>query len=248
MTLPRTLLLGIVLTLTGCSTPPGKPKYEDRHLRPDQVLDFSTLYGQNCAACHGGGAKTPIAQAGKNGPAPPLNDKVFIDIVSDSVLRDVITRGRHGTLMPAFAISEGGLLTSEQVEVIVAGIRSTWGGKPNVNTPIPEYLEGKTKGDKERGKKLFAGACAGCHGTTGEGRPGVAGAINNFDFLSLISDQALRRLIITGRPDLKVKMPDYEETTNRDLKDFKPPLTGQDVSDLVALLASWRAQGPMASR
>src|SRR5262249_30279983 len=56
---------------------------------------------------------------------------------------------------------------------------------------------------------------------------------------ALISDQALRRIIITGRADLH--MPGYSPDAGRP-KDFTP-LTGTDVNDLVALLAYWRGRG-----
>ena len=65
------------------------------------------------------------------------------------------------------------------------------------------------------------------------------GAINDPDFLALISDQALRRYVITGRPDLG--MPDYADPTGRP-EGFQP-LSGQDVTNVVALLASWRQGG-----
>ena len=65
--------------------------------------------------------------------------------------------------------------------------------------------------------QVFARACASCHGEQGQGgiydgdRRKPAGAINVPEFLALLSDQALRRLIITGRPDLG--MPDCSDGT-----------------------------------
>ena len=59
--------------------------------------------------------------------------------------------------------------------------------------------------------------------------------MNDSAFLTLMSDQALRRIVITGRPDLG--MPDYR---HQDPKPESKPLTSQDISDLVALLVSWR--------
>jgi mono/diheme cytochrome c family protein len=85
------------------------------------------------------------------------------------------------------------------------------------------------------GEKVFAAACADCHGVHGEGTE-AGGAINDPAFLALMSDQVLRRYIITGRLDLG--MPNFAESTGRD-KDFTL-LTSQQVTDLVALLASWR--------
>jgi mono/diheme cytochrome c family protein len=87
-----------------------------------------------------------------------------------------------------------------------------------------------------RGKEIFARACAKCHGSQGQGEDRGAGAINDPSFLALVSDQALRRLIITGRPDLG--MPSFNDKAGRqaDLK----PLKSDEIDDLVALLASWR--------
>lgn len=66
----------------------------------------------------------------------------------------------------------------------------------------------------------------------------MAGAIASPEFLQLISDQALRRIIITGRPDLG--MPSH---SNQDRDADFESLSSRDVSDLVALLAEWRRRG-----
>ena len=93
------------------------------------------------------------------------------------------------------------------------------------------------------GARVFARACAECHGPQGQGekngRPLEGGAINNPAFLALISDQALRRIIITGRPDLG--MPAYDGTGGRP-PDFRA-LSSAEIADLVALLKSWRQRG-----
>jgi cytochrome c oxidase cbb3-type subunit 3/ubiquinol-cytochrome c reductase cytochrome c subunit len=90
---------------------------------------------------------------------------------------------------------------------------------------------------------MFARACAGCHGPQGQGgdRDGRSiGAINEPAFLALISDKALRRTVITGRPDLG--MPAYDGTAGRPA-DFRR-LTSAQIDDLVTLLVSWRQGRP----
>jgi mono/diheme cytochrome c family protein len=224
----------LLALLAGCDLA-GKPNPDDRAIPGNQVRSFAVLYKDNCAGCHGAD--------GKLGPAPPLNDKIFLDGVPNDVLLEVITDGRMGTPMPAFAHEQGGMLTAEQVKVLAEGIKPHWGGTAEPRPGLPSYLTPKgAKGNREAGVKLFATACAGCHGERGQGgtndeRP--AGAINDPAFLSLISDQALRRLIITGRPDLG--MPHYSSPLGRP-PSFQP-LTSQDISDLVALLAYWRQGG-----
>jgi len=203
------------------------------------------LFQRNCAGCHGAD--------GKLGPAPPLNNKLFLALVPDAELARVIASGRGATLMPAFAEAEGGSLTAEQVKLLADGIKPRWGPVEPAPHGAPPYLlaagePGRAEsGDREHGVKVFGRACASCHGDRGQGgRHGGAadgktvGAINDRDFLALTSDQALRRHVIAGRPDLG--MPDYADPTGRP-EGFQP-LSAQDVADLTALLAYWRHGGP----
>src|SRR5579875_713667 len=97
----------LFLFLAGCDWP-GKPKDTDRPIPADQIEDFSTLYSTHCAGCHG--------TDGQGGPAPPHNDPLFLAIVPDEVLHQVITEGRTGTPMTAFAKDRGGPLTKKQID------------------------------------------------------------------------------------------------------------------------------------
>jgi mono/diheme cytochrome c family protein len=182
------------------------------------------------------------------GPAPPLNDKLFLALIPQTELQRVIAEGRPGTLMPAFATAKGGPLTAEQVTVVVEGIKSRWGPVEPAPRGAPPYLpaaaspESAGAGSTEEGLEVFTMACASCHGDNGEGGKygsKAVGAVNDPDFLALISDQALRRCVITGRPDLG--MQNYADPTGR--PSGFTPLTDQDVNNLVALLASWRQRG-----
>ena len=58
-------------------------------------MEFGVLYRNNCAGCHGAD--------GTLGPAPPLNDSLFRAIVPTEEIERVLTFGRPGTPMPAFA-------------------------------------------------------------------------------------------------------------------------------------------------
>ncbi|HVU88718.1 MAG TPA: c-type cytochrome [Pirellulales bacterium] len=212
----------------------GRPNPDDRPVPANAVVDFDTLYRVNCAGCHGA--------EGSFGAAPPLNDQLFLEIVPDETLHEVIRRGREGTPMPAFSTEYGGTLTDEQVQALANGLKSHWleGAKSEAKN-APAYLVGNemTIGEETAlGAQLFADACAGCHGENGQG--GSAGPLDDASFLALISDQALRRIVITGRPDLG--MPTFAGDDGRD-GDFKP-LTSRQVSAIVALLAEWRAASP----
>jgi hypothetical protein len=119
---------------------------------------------------------------------------------------------------------------------------------PQPKVQVPSYLVPEVKpgavghGNKELGAEVFAHACAGCHGDHGQGGQygdRKVGAINDPAFLALISDQALRRYAITGRPDLG--MPDFAGKDGRPA-DFSP-LIAEQLDNLVALLAYWRQGG-----
>src|SRR5262249_48393741 len=120
-----------------------------------------------------------------------------------------------------------------EVELLAGGLKKYWGAARS-SEGIPAYLAAGN-GDAAAGAKVFARACAGCHGDRGQGTEKVGG-IRDPAFLGLVSDQLLRRLIITGRPDLG--MPDYAEGKGRE-KGFRP-LSEREVTDLAALLAGWR--------
>jgi mono/diheme cytochrome c family protein len=182
-----------------------------------------------------------------------LNNKLFLALVPDAEVRHVIAAGRGGTLMPAFAEAQGGPLANEQVEVLAKGIKERWGPTGPAPSGAPPYLIAQAQpssngpGDRDEGAKVFDRACASCHGERGhggkrEGKP--VGAINDPDFLALISDQALRRYVIAGRPDLG--MPDYAGREGR--PDSFQPLSAQDVANITALLASWRTGGPASEK
>jgi mono/diheme cytochrome c family protein len=78
------------------------------------------------------------------GPAPPLNDKLFLALIPDSELERLITEGRPGTLMPAFASARGGHLTTEQVKILAEGIKLRWGPVERAPSGAPSYLIPRT--------------------------------------------------------------------------------------------------------
>jgi mono/diheme cytochrome c family protein len=231
-------LFPLLVLIAGCEANlPGKPDPAKRETRPDEIVDFAALYSRHCSGCHG--------KEGKLGPAPPLNDPLFLAITSYGDLSEVIRDGRPGTLMPAFERPRGPL-TDRQIEALVKGLKEHWSGPKKELTGVPYYTRPRwaPPGDPGRGKAVFLRACARCHGGDGHGTR-AAGAINDPAFLGLISDQALRRLIITGRPDLG--MPDYAGTEGR-ATDYQP-MRSSEVTDLMAFLARWRqSSGEEAKR
>lgn len=219
-------LVLVTLGSTGCNAP-GRPKPGPEVPRPDQIADFPTLYKQNCAACHG--------DNGEHGVAVSLSNPAYLALVGEGSLHQIVSNGVPGKLMPAFAESAGGMLTAQQVDILVHGIYSEW-SKPGIldGKNAPPYTT-TLKGDAQKGHEVFNTYCASCHGIDGKGNE-KRGPIADPTYLALVSDQFLRSTIIAGRPDLK--MPNWQEHKDH------PAMTDQDVTDVVAWLASQRVQFP----
>jgi cytochrome c oxidase cbb3-type subunit 3/ubiquinol-cytochrome c reductase cytochrome c subunit len=203
-------------------------------VRPNEVLDFPTLFKANCAGCHG--------ENGRNGAAISLSNPVYLAVVGEENLKEIIGNGVSGKLMPPFAKSAGGMLTDQQINVLAHGIMQKW-SKPDLfaGQNIPPYKAAQL-GDAARGQQAFETFCARCHGATGEGAPGDAkseagklGPIVDGSYLALISDQDLRSIAIAGRPD--EGMPDWRT-------DGAQVMTDQQITDIVAWLATKRTANP----
>jgi cytochrome c oxidase cbb3-type subunit 3 len=218
--------LGVTL-LSGCSSPHGRPRKGSEVLAPNEVLEFSTLYAENCAGCHG--AK------GRGGAAIGLADPVYLGIADDAVIRKVIANGVPGTSMPAFAQSAGGMLTDKQIDVITSEVRSRWGRKGILDGANPPSYAPKSTGNAQPGEVAYRKYCASCHGPAGQGGP-RGSAITNDSFLALVSDQGLRTIVITGRPELGA--PDWRGNLPG------KPMSEQEITDVVSWLASRRVQNP----
>jgi mono/diheme cytochrome c family protein len=226
----RLLLIGgLLIVMVGCATSrllPTRPKMESEAVTPEQLLDFDVLYRQNCSGCHG--------NVGVGGPAPSLHDPTYLALVDDATIRRVATNGVHGTPMPAFGQSAGGLLTEKQVDVLVSGIRR-WANPNALNGLNPPPYSSQEHGDSARGGKAFATYCAACHGAAGTGGA-KASSIVDGSFLALVSDQGLRTSIIVGRPELG--FPNWHDDVPG------KPMSAQDVSDVVAWLSAQRPKLP----
>jgi mono/diheme cytochrome c family protein len=213
--------------LSGCGVPHGQPNKGSEVLAPSEVLEFGPLYAENCAGCHGA--------EGRGGAAIALANPVYLAIADDAVTRKVIANGVRGTAMPAFAESAGGMLTDAQIDVITKGIRSRWSQQGILNVATAPSYAPKSTGDAQRGEVAYKSYCESCHGPRGSGgRKGST--ITDDSFLALVSDQGLRTIIITGRPELGA--PDWRGNVPG------KPMSDQEVTDVVAWLASQRAQTP----
>jgi cytochrome c oxidase cbb3-type subunit 3 len=219
-------VLPLVL-LSACSSPNGQPQKGSEPVAPDQVVTFGTLYAQNCAACHGA--------EGRGGASIALANPVYLAIVDENAVHNAVANGVRGTSMPAFAQSAGGTLTDEQINVITSGVFLRWGRKGILDGTNPPSYAAKTTGDAARGEISFGTYCASCHGSEGHG--GSKGsAVTDGSFLALVSNQGLRTIVITGRPELGA--PDWRGNVPGKL------MSDQEITDVVAWLASRRVQSP----
>lgn len=217
----------VAILAAGCAAPHGQPALDSEVLAPKQVMAFDVLYAENCSGCHGAD--------GRGGAAIALANPVYLSIADDAVIRKVITNGVKGTAMPPFAESAGGMLIDAQIDVITKEIRTRWSKQGVLDTAnVPSYAP-KSGGDARRGEVAYGTYCESCHGPGGSG--GKKGsAITNDSFLALVSDQGLRTTVITGRPELGA--PDWREDVPG------KPMSEQEVTDVVAWLASQRVQNP----
>jgi len=211
----------------GCGTPHGQPRSGSEVIAPNEVLEFGTLFAENCAGCHGA--------EGKGGAAIALANPVYLAIADDTSIRKVIAKGVPGTGMPAFAQSAGGMLTDAQIDVITKEIRSRWSQRGILGAAAAPPYTAKLTADAQRGEAAYKTFCESCHGPAGRGGQ-KASAISDGSFLALVSDQSLRTIVIAGRPELGA--PDWRGNLPG------RPMSDQEITDVVAWLASRRVSNP----
>ena len=240
----RLLACAVAFAAAGCNAPgkPG-PDPDSKATRPEQVLDFATLYSQNCAACHG--------ESGRNGAAIALDNPVYLAIAGSANIQRITADGVSGTAMPPFARSRGGMLTDQQIAVLTAGMQQHWGNPGALAGATPPPFAAAAPGNPAQGQQAFTTFCARCHGVDGAGGKSPhgesLGSLADPAYLALVSDQGLRSIILAGQ-------------TEQDAHDWRSysasagapaipipipiPMSGQQVADVVAWLTSHRIATP----
>jgi cytochrome c oxidase cbb3-type subunit III len=172
----------VALAVLGCSSSGGREP-----LGPEAAVagEGRALYDKYCALCHG-----PNLEGYAADNANALANQGFLSTASDDFLYTAIARGRPGTAMAAYHETFGGPLAPDNIQILVAFIRSFQSG------PALE-VDQLVKGDAAAGAPLYAELCAGCHGARGQGK--IAISLNNPIFLSSASDGFIRHAIERGR-------------------------------------------------
>ncbi len=215
----QVLLACLAALSTGCGHSSGDPPGPIP--RPGEVTDFTTLYSENCSACHG--------TNGQNGPAIDLANPEYQALVDDASLRKWISSGMPGTEMPAFAQSAGGMLTDAQVNALIAGMRKRWLRLGIFASATPPPYTQREAGNAQSGEQSYQLRCASCHASSPE-------QIASSNYLAFVGDQALRSIIVAGRPD--IGQPDWSHLGPGGKT--ATPLSAEDVNNIVAYLARLR--------
>jgi cytochrome c oxidase cbb3-type subunit 3 len=213
------LLAPVIMVTTGC----GPPPVDSQVIPPSRLMDFNVLYTKNCGGCHG--------PDGKGGVAIGLGDPLYLAIADDATITRVTSSGVPGTSMPAFAQHSGGMLTDEQISMIVTGIRTRWAKPDALSDSHPPPYVAQSPGDPKRGAEVYGIYCSSCHGADGKGSLRASSIVDG-SYLALVSDQNLRTTVIAGRPEIGA--PDWRGNVQG------KPMSPQEVSDVVAWLASQR--------
>jgi mono/diheme cytochrome c family protein/Zn finger protein HypA/HybF involved in hydrogenase expression len=133
---------------------PHRVKVEAEKMRLEAAEKGKVLYMTHCARCHG---ETGSAQKGIR----PINSKNYLKSVDDSILYKIIERGIPRTGMVALGEKEGGPLNPEQINQLVAFIRSWEKTAPT----LPEEPPTKERPTfiQEEAAYVDSESCIGCH-------------------------------------------------------------------------------------
>lgn len=191
------------------------------------------LFAQNCAVCHGDRGQ---------GRVGATLAKDFPGIRVDVLLKDIISGGVQGSVMPAWSKSKGGPLADAEIDDLIAFVRSLGNQAPTVvitpvatkAVPVPSPVATFPAGDPTRGAQVFAANCAVCHGPNGEGR---IGATLEKDWAGINVNAFIETTVSRGVAGSK--MPAWAQSNGG-------PLTNQDIADVASYVPTLKKSGQPA--
>jgi mono/diheme cytochrome c family protein len=187
------------------------------------------LYAKNCAVCHGDRAEGRVgARLAKDFPG----------IRVDALLKQTISNGVQGSVMPAWSKAKGGPLSDAEIDDLVAFIRSLGHQAPTVligptttSAPAPSPAATFPAGDAARGAAVYTQNCAVCHGERGEGR---IGATLQKDWPGVKAETYIEATVARGVTGSK--MPAWAKSNGG-------PLTDQEIADAAAYVRTLKQPG-----
>ncbi len=153
------------------------------------IQQGQTLFAQNCAPCHGDFGEGGPNPANPNQIIAPIGTADFLNTRDDPTLFQIISQGQPNQGMSPFGSANGGNLDDDQINSIVAYLRS-WQANPPVTTP-PEFTVPTLS---LSASEINSQICAQCHGQNGEGTK-IGPPLND---LSDDSDQQIYDVISQG--------------------------------------------------
>jgi mono/diheme cytochrome c family protein len=166
----ETLLLeAAIRTLTACGTAPGRPSEKWKVLAPNRIVDFNSLYPENCSGCHG--------PDGKGGVAIGLSNPVYraiadaADWTGDYPDRTYsvpvfFRRMREELEAPAHSSSYDSAGCRGVRHVHAYGRRcamESGNGCPERRTHPAQYLKGRSALERQGALVFQAKQCHNCH-------------------------------------------------------------------------------------
>ncbi len=149
------------------------------------------LFAENCAVCHGDFGEGGINPARPGDIIAPISTSEYLKTRDDFTLRAIISQGQPNFGMSPFGSESGGPLDVEEVDAIVAYMR-TWEENPPVELP-PEVSAAQVD---LSGEEIYTDLCSQCHGVNGEG--GIGPSFSDPGFQDANSDQEVFDTISLG--------------------------------------------------
>lgn len=127
----KVMIVGAVLLLAMAAVFPIYLAYEPSAREAERetqtaslVSEGETIWGFNCASCHG--------DRGEGASAPALNSQQFLESATDQQIQLLVSVGVPGTSMGAYSQDFAGPLTSEQIKAVATFLRAWEDDAPDV--------------------------------------------------------------------------------------------------------------------
>jgi mono/diheme cytochrome c family protein len=166
-------------------------KYTIEAAEGTPVVVGQQLFAENCSGCHG-----DLGEGGENPARPgdiiaPISTAEYLKTRDNATIKNIISQGQPNFGMSPFGSANGGPLDDDQIDALVAYIRS-WEADPPVELP-PEAQVNTLALD---GFEIYSDICAQCHGVTGGG--GVGPSLRAADFRNNNTSQDIFDTISQG--------------------------------------------------